>query len=489
MYNSRTGEQIPTSIFIGPTTYQRLKHMTYDKIHCLTADHEVLTDRGWVPIADVDAADLVATLCAGALVYAHPIKTLHFHDYHGKMYKIKNENIDLKVTVNHRMWVARINEETQGWGDYGFTEAEDLVGTPVLYQNTANWDHEPYQFVLPGVDNIPAKTVDMEAWLNVFGNWISNGWAYKGTGDQDTVTFQLSKKYVYYGLWSYMSELGLDYCKEKETAGHTKVRIHNKQLQSYLKDMSVHVSERYLPDWVWLLSKNQAQSLLYSMSALYKNGNLALHTSSTRLADDFMRLCLHAGWSTQKKLHTSKYQLPIWKMYVITRTGRVFNLDRKNPVANMPNNKNETEKVFAYNGSVYCLQVPSEVFYVRRNGKACWTGNSRASNGPVVMLTRQPAEGRARDGGLRLGEMEIECNWAHGIVHFLKERFMECSDNYRVYICKKCGMIANVNPDKNIYCCKSCKNSTHFSQIRIPYACKLLFQEIQTMSIGAKFIT
>jgi hypothetical protein len=225
------------------------------------------------------------------------------------------------------------------------------------------------------------------------------------------------------------------------------------------------------------------------MSALYKNGNLALHTSSTRLADDFMRLCLHAGWSTQKKLHTSKYQLPIWKMYVITRTGRVFNLDRKNPVANMPNNKNETEKVFAYNGSVYCLQVPSEVFYVRRNGKACWTGNSRASNGPVVMLTRQPAEGRARDGGLRLGEMEIECNWAHGIVHFLKERFMECSDNYRVYICKKCGMIANVNPDKNIYCCKSCKNSTHFSQIRIPYACKLLFQEIQTMSIGAKFIT
>lgn len=115
--------------------------------------------------------------------------------------------------------------------------------------------------------------------------------------------------------------------------------------------------------------------------------------------------------------------------------------------------------------------------------------HSRAANGPVVSLTRQPAEGRARDGGLRLGEMEIECNWAHGTMQFLKERFMECSDNYRVFVCKKCGIMANVNPEKNLYNCKSCKNTTCFSEIRIPYSCKLLFQEIQTMGIAAKFMT
>lgn len=115
--------------------------------------------------------------------------------------------------------------------------------------------------------------------------------------------------------------------------------------------------------------------------------------------------------------------------------------------------------------------------------------HSRASNGTVVMLTRQPPEGRARDGGLRLGEMEVECNWSHGIMQFLKERFMECSDNYRVFVCKKCGLISNINPSKNIYNCSLCKNNTSFSEIRIPYACKLLFQEIETMSIGTKFIT
>ena len=115
--------------------------------------------------------------------------------------------------------------------------------------------------------------------------------------------------------------------------------------------------------------------------------------------------------------------------------------------------------------------------------------HSRSSNGPVVLMTRQPAEGRARDGGLRLGEMEIECQWSHGMLHFLKERFMECSDNYRVFTCRSCGMIAICNPEKNIAVCRVCKNITSFAEIRIPYACKLLFQEIQTMCIGTKFIT
>lgn len=128
-------------------------------------------------------------------------------------------------------------------------------------------------------------------------------------------------------------------------------------------------------------------------------------------------------------------------------------------------------------------------YYQRLKHMVCDKIHSRSSSGPVVLLTRQPAEGRARDGGLRLGEMEGDCCWAHGIASYLKERFMECSDNYRVHICKKCGMMANVNPENGIYMCKPCKNTTHFSELRIPYACKLLLQEIQSMSIGTRFIT
>lgn len=115
--------------------------------------------------------------------------------------------------------------------------------------------------------------------------------------------------------------------------------------------------------------------------------------------------------------------------------------------------------------------------------------HSRSSAGPIVLLTRQPSEGRARAGGLRLGEMEVECSWAHGTLQFLKERIMDCSDNYRLFICKKCNNIANVNPDKSIYQCHNCDNTTNFAEVRIPYASKLMLQEIQSMGISTKMIT
>ena len=111
------------------------------------------------------------------------------------------------------------------------------------------------------------------------------------------------------------------------------------------------------------------------------------------------------------------------------------------------------------------------------------------STGPMVLLTRQPAEGRARDGGLRFGEMERDCMIAHGSLKFLKERMIDVSDNYRVFICKICGLIAAVNPESGIYCCKKCNNYVDFSEVRIPYACKLLVQELESMSIAPRFST
>ena len=139
---------------------------------------------------------------------------------------------------------------------------------------------------------------------------------------------------------------------------------------------------------------------------------------------------------------------------------------------------------------VWCPTVPNEIFYVRRNGKEYFTGNSRNS-GPVVQLTRQPAEGRSRDGGLRIGEMEKDCIGAHGAVAFLKERLLDVSDKFEVYICAnpKCGNYAIVNPDENVqlYRCNNCDNSNSFNMVEIPYAAKLLSQELQGMGLNMRF--
>ena len=111
------------------------------------------------------------------------------------------------------------------------------------------------------------------------------------------------------------------------------------------------------------------------------------------------------------------------------------------------------------------------------------------SSGPYQLLTKQPAEGRARGGGLRFGEMERDCMISHGTVQFLKERTYDCSDKYFVWIDKETGMISPVNPYKNIYKSLYSKNTTRFAKIHIPYASKLIIQELMAMHIVPKIIT
>jgi len=127
-------------------------------------------------------------------------------------------------------------------------------------------------------------------------------------------------------------------------------------------------------------------------------------------------------------------------------------------------------------------------FYQRLRHCSADKLHSRAS-GPLVMLTRQPAEGRAREGGLRFGEMERDCVAAHGITEFTKERFMECSDAFRCWSCRDCGLIAVASPKDGIWSCRGCGNTTDFSQIEIPYAYKLLLQELETMCISSRILT
>ena len=111
------------------------------------------------------------------------------------------------------------------------------------------------------------------------------------------------------------------------------------------------------------------------------------------------------------------------------------------------------------------------------------------SSGPIVTMTRQPAEGRSSHGGLRFGEMERDCMIAHGTSNFLRERMMDVSDKYSIFICNECNMPIVANPETNLYECKSCNNFKKFKKINIPYSCKLLMQELQCMSIGPRFIT
>ena len=111
------------------------------------------------------------------------------------------------------------------------------------------------------------------------------------------------------------------------------------------------------------------------------------------------------------------------------------------------------------------------------------------SYGPKVSLTRQPAEGRRRDGGHRFGEMERDCMCSHGAASFTTSRMMDASDAFTVYCCRKCGSLAIFNHTAHVHECKTCGNTAAFAKLRIPYACKLLFQELLTMNVAPRIIT
>lgn len=469
IYDGRTGESFHQAITVGYAYILRLVHMVDDKMHCLTPDHDVLTTTGWVPINQITKDHKVATLVQGTgeLVYQNPTDIHHYPNYEGFLYYIKNSNIDLLVTLNHRMYVKNGKKTGQSLQGYELIKASEIVGQHKKYLKNAKNNAPDYQFVLPPVYNdatqkeIPEKKVDMNAWLTYFGIWIA-----EGLTDTNVVSESAEQNLQKSGVYTvYVSQKKLSVISVIQDAikalgykfdiVHNKFCLNDKQLWTYLHSLSVgsvawqqscqlHAprayTQKFLPDWVWLLSELQAQKLLHAMcfdDGTYSSTSLNYYTASNRLADDVMRLALHAGWSANKYLHikantpdgtidgqqmTNKN--PVWRLSIIK--------EKNNPAVNQGHtaeqNVQKEEIIESYDGSVHCITIPNQIFYVRRNGLPVWTGNSR-STGPYSLVTQQPLRGRSKHGGQRLGEMEVWALEGYGAAFTLLEMLTIKSDD------------------------------------------------------------
>ncbi|KAL3907879.1 MAG: hypothetical protein SGILL_008694, partial [Bacillariaceae sp.] len=146
----------------------------------------------------------------------------------------------------------------------------------------------------------------------------------------------------------------------------------------------------------------------------------------------------------------------------------------------MRNGLNYTGKDVFYSGAsgepldAYVFSGP--VFYQKLKHMVLDKAHARA-RGPRAVLTRQPTEGRSRDGGLRLGEMERDCLIAYGASNLIMERLMHSSDAFSANVCLTCGLLQYQN------WCQYCRSGEKVADLRIPYACKLLFQELQSMNV------
>ena len=583
---------------------------------CLTADHDVLTRRGWIPIKDVTTEDQVAQLnrTSGCTEYVNPLETMIF-DHSGQMYEVETQGVSLHTTLNHRMWV-----QMRDASEYSLVEAKEMIGKRVRFQCDGPIATPPVDIDIG--DHHFAAGANADAWLTLFGIWIAEGWTYIKESDYIArIEFAANKPRVQKALEASCATLGLAF---HLNAKSLKFFINERSLAENLNELSVGATKKRLPKWALGLSADQSKILLEGLCLGdgHETGtSLHYYTSSSGLVDDVQILCQHAGYTSYAtKRYLAGSIATMRDGRVITTTADSWDIGirrtRLRPTLNhghAASQGGQREDITSFDGKVYCLRVPTEVFMVRRNGRCVWTGNSSRhgqkgtcgmildpedmpttasgmvpdiiinphaipsrmtiaqlletllgkmgrevgclgdgspfnnvtlegitkilrddlgmepggnevlyngftgrqmetsifmgpcfyqrlrhcsadkmhsrSSGPLVMLTRQPAEGRAREGGLRFGEMERDCVAAHGISEFTKERFMECSDLFRCWSCRDCGLIAVVNPKEGIWSCKGCGNSTSFSAIEIPYAYKLLLQELETMCISSRIIT
>jgi len=344
---------------------------------CMTDDHDVLTmNRGWVPISEIVIDDLIAQLNrqTGKLEYVNPLETLVF-DHNGGMYEVETQGVSQKVTLNHRMWVQKRDSP-----NYELIEAKDMFGKRVRFQSggspISNDDYEIH------FGNQTYSGISADKFLVILGIFMAEGWTYICEKDYIArIEFAANKPRVQDALTEACDMLGLKYSMNVKTF---KWYINHKELANDFQTLSVGAVNKSLPIWTKLLSARQSEILLNSMCFEETETSLHYSTSSIKLRDDIQILSQHAGYTAY---YASRYEaghsttLKDGRTITATETSWDIGIRRKRlyPTLNHGHSNEQNgqiEEITQFDGKVYCLRVPSEVFLVRRNGKCSFTGNS-----------------------------------------------------------------------------------------------------------------
>ena len=370
---------------------------------CYTPDHDVLTNKGWVSIKDITMEHKIASLTQGKiLTYINPIEIISF-DCNEDIYEINSNQISLKVTKNHRMYVGNRNAS-----NYNIRLADECYGKRVTYlKNCEQWipDFKNYCPKELGLDKAQTQGIEfiindsknnsyiynLNSWIKLFGIWIAEGHCYK---NNNTSYLEISahKDRVKSALDSLENELNIKWTKlDDKLHINAKYRLYKNDIVNYFNKYSLGAINKKLPQWCFYLTMEQSKLLLKHMELgdghVMKNGTIRYDTSSILLANDYQQLCLHAGYSANLYLkyeagHESiiksrneiiKQNVDAWRLTKITKQNNP--LVNKN--INLQNGDYRCDNFIHYQGKVYCCTLPNEgILYVRRNGKPCWCGNS-----------------------------------------------------------------------------------------------------------------
>ena len=368
-----------------------------DKMACALPTQQVLTNEGWIEIQNIDITKhKVATLDVnGNMCYEFPTNKF-IYDHNGKMYSVSNKQVEVVCTLNHKLYVKK-REHNGNKKEYELIEAQHVIGKMVRFQKSI-------KNVYPDVECIELgeKKYKMDDWLQLLGMFISDG----SVNNRAVVLSAHKERKVNFNT-DILTKLDIDFYHDNYH-GYFAINLgKNKEIYHELKQYSIGALNKYLPEYVWNLSKRQCIILLEALMEgdghTYSDGFSRYGTISPRLANDICRLAVHCGWSGITKIAAEPGDYP----HTITGTkgynaGKSHTVESKHtyykisiirkqnqPYINKKVNDSNEEKLIDYKGKVYCIEMPSShLYYMRENilAPSMLIGNSRAGQKGTIGL-------------------------------------------------------------------------------------------------------
>jgi site-specific DNA-methyltransferase (adenine-specific) len=351
---------------------------------CYDDQSEVLTENGFKLFENIKKSDKIAYLENGLLRFIQPTRRFKYK-YEGEMYFLKSRSVDLAITPNHNLYCKEFHKS-----QFTLEPVSDINYYSFNIKSNCKWEGEyKEQFLLPGtkikthqnttkwLDSIEIK---MEDWLEFFGIYLADGSVTKvqrynkKTGNPCGSEYQISIKQMKSESRAIIREI-LKKLPFNFVEGLEYFRIYNFQLYTYLKQFGKN-NQKFIPHNIKNLCKDQLKilfdSLILGDGSISPNGQIQYYTSSPILRDDICELILKLGNSPT--VYTRGEKTTIYQGRTILSKESYAVCVRQSK--NLKLYKNKHIRIDQYSGYVYCVEVPSHVIYVRRNGKCCWCGNS-----------------------------------------------------------------------------------------------------------------
>lgn len=350
---------------------------------CLHPDTEVLTDRGWVSIADVTTRDRVLAMAADKSARYERVTATHAFDYSGQLIGSRHRSVRYWVTPNHKMVVS--SQRSDVWR---FVEARELPDY-ALYPFSAPWQGQPVdriQLTSPagrgiGANANVAHDIDARDWAEFLGWYLAEGSCFE-TGPRSGPRISIRQTKRHAGLDALMERMPWR-SKWNDGEGYA---ILSRQLFTLLKPLGNRYEKR-VPRWILdgdiAILEAFWRGFVAGDGSVRPNGSIAIGLCNKGLRDDCQEIATKLGHRSTAGHQRLKGGFDVYRLNVHGNKKRV--------VWESPKQRTTQH----YDGKVHCLTVePSHTFLIRVDGRVMWTGNSRSQYEFIIGWNRSTRPGQ-----------------------------------------------------------------------------------------------